>query len=203
MNLSCGCLLFCYLFRLFHFSPIRSHLSTLCQFNNGGVDSWSWIQVPLGVGVLVCQFTLFFLSIIIVYLFISWGGRTFIFRTVVYAAARRRIFLGGCLVLPFSQIITIGSLVLVTCNWIGASVSSDIWFMPFEEVCMEATHACVFVIVLGGLKGCRWVGAKLSTMMLSDDTLESSHASTRIDFMWWGWSLLVPYFSIHLAFKRF
>ena len=71
MNISCGCLLCCYLFRLFHFSPIRSHLSTLCHFNNGEVDPWCWIRVPPGADVLICQFTFLFLSIIIVSLFIS------------------------------------------------------------------------------------------------------------------------------------
>ena len=45
-------------------------------------------------------------------------------------------------------------------------MSSEILFMPFEEVCTEATIACVFVIMLGGLRGGRRVLAKLSTMML-------------------------------------
>ena len=58
MNLSCGCLLCCYLFCLFHLSPIRSHLSTLCHFNSGEVYSGSWIRVPPGGGVLIFQFYL-------------------------------------------------------------------------------------------------------------------------------------------------
>ena len=37
MNLSCGCLLCCYIFRLFRFFPICIHLSTLCYFNSGEV----------------------------------------------------------------------------------------------------------------------------------------------------------------------
>ena len=44
-------------------------------------------------------------------------------------------------------------LVLVVRNLIGASVHSEIWLMPFEGVCMEATYACVFVIMLVGLMG--------------------------------------------------
>ena len=62
MNLSCGCLLFWYLFCLFHFSPIRSHLSTLCHFDSGKIDSWSWIRVPPGVGILIFQFYLLLLK---------------------------------------------------------------------------------------------------------------------------------------------
>ena len=56
MNPSCGCLLCCYIFRLFLFSPILSHLYTLCHFNSGEVYSRSRIRVPPGGGVLVYQF---------------------------------------------------------------------------------------------------------------------------------------------------
>ena len=62
MKLSSGCLLCCYLFRFFHFSPILSHLSTLVHFNSGEVDSQSWIRVPTGVGVLIWQFYLLLLK---------------------------------------------------------------------------------------------------------------------------------------------
>ena len=65
------------------------------------------------------------------------------------------MFLGGCSVLPFVRMITIGLLVLVNCKLISASVSYAILLMTFEEVCTEATHACVFVIMLGGLRGSR------------------------------------------------
>ena len=82
--------------------------------------------------------------------------------------------------------ITIGLLVLVTYNLIGASVSSEILLMTFEEFWTEATHACIFVIMLGGLRGSRCVLAKLSLMMLPDDTLKASHVSTRTEFMWRG-----------------
>ena len=46
-----------------------------------------------------------------------------------------------------------GSLVLVVINLIGASVSSEIGLMPFEDFWMEAKHAYVFVIILGRLRG--------------------------------------------------
>ena len=48
--------------------------------------------------------------------------------------------------------VTIGLLVLAICNLIGESMSSVISFMPLEEVWTEATHACIFVIVLGGIR---------------------------------------------------
>ena len=56
MNISCGCLLFYYLFRLFQLSPIHIHLSTLCHFNRGGVYPRCWIRFPPGAGVLIFQF---------------------------------------------------------------------------------------------------------------------------------------------------
>ena len=76
--------------------------------------------------------------------------------------------------------ISIGSLILVTCNLIGASVSSIIRLMPFEEVWKEATHVCVFFIMLSGLRGSRRVLEKLYLMMLPDDTVKASRVSTRI-----------------------
>ena len=99
------------------------------------------------------SFTFISLSIIINSLFISWRGMAVFFRTVSYAATRRRMFLDGYWVIPFARIITMGSFVLVVSNFIVASVSSAIWLMHFEDVWMEATHACVFVIMLGGLRG--------------------------------------------------
>ena len=50
---------------------------------------------------------------------------------------------------------TIELLVLVVSNLRGASVSFVIYLMPFEDVWMEATHACVFFIMLGGMRGSR------------------------------------------------
>ena len=97
--------------------------------------------------------------------------------------------------------ITIGSLVLVVSILIGASVSSVIWLVPFEDVWMEATHACVFVIMLGGLRGSRWVLAKLSLMILPADNVKASYVSTMTEFMWWGWNLVVPYFNNHLSLE--
>ena len=56
--------------------------------------------------------------------------------------------------------------------------------MTFEYFWMEATHSCVFVIMLGGLRGGRVVLEKLSLMMLPVDAVKDSHVSTRIEFMW-------------------
>ena len=106
------------------------------------------------------SFTFFCLITIVNSFFIYRRGRTVWFRSASYATARRRMFLGGCWVLPFARRITTGSLVLVVSTLTGASVSSAIWLMPFEDVWVEATHACVFVFMLGGLSGSRWVLAK-------------------------------------------
>ena len=126
------------------------------------------------------SFTFFCISNIINSLFVSWSWRTVCFFTVPYAASRRRMFLDGCWVLPFAWMITIGLLVLVLSNWIGASVSSEILLMPFEDVWIEATYVCVFVFVLGGLRGSRWFLAKLSLMMFPYDTVKAYHVSTSI-----------------------
>ena len=147
--------------------------------NSGEVDYQCWIRVPTGGGVLIFQFTFFCLSIIINYLFIYWRGGIFCFCTVSYNAAWRRIFLDGCWVIKLARMITIGSLVLVTWNLIGASVSSTIWLMTFEDVWMENTHACVFVIMLWGLRGSIRVLSNLSLMMFPADTVKAYHVSTR------------------------
>ena len=99
------------------------------------------------------SFTFLYLSIIINSLFISWIERKFRFYTVPYAAVQRRMFLDCSWILSFALITTIGLLVLVVINLIGASVSSVILLIPFEDVWMEAIHACVFVIMLGALRG--------------------------------------------------
>ena len=62
------------------------------------------------------------------------------------------MFLDACLVLPFSQMITIWYLFLVVSDLICHSASYSILLMPFEDVWMEDTYACVFVIMLGGLR---------------------------------------------------
>ena len=93
------------------------------------------------------------------------------------------MFLDGCQVLPFARRITIGSLVLVVSKSIGANVSSEISLIPFEDFCMEATHSCVFVIMLVGLRESRRVLVKLSLMMLLADTVKAYHVSTRTEFI--------------------
>ena len=81
-----------------------------------------------------------------------------------------------------------GSSVLVTCNLIGETFWSDILFISSafapEYTWMEAAHAWVFVVKLGGLRGGSFVFEKLSLMMLPSDILKASHASTKIEFMW-------------------
>ena len=111
------------------------------------------------------------------------------FFIVSYNATRRIVFLDGCRVTTSDRMITIGSLVLVVSNWIGASVSSAIWLIPF------------IVFMLGGLRESRRVLAKLSLMLFLDYTVKASHVLTRTEFMRWGWNLEAPYFSIHLALE--
>ena len=54
---------------------------------------------------------------------------------------------------------------------------------PSEDVWMEAPHACVFVLVLVGLRGGRRVLSKMSPMMFPADTVKDSHVLTRTEFM--------------------
>ena len=97
------------------------------------------------------------------------------------------MFLDNCFV-PFARRTTIGLSFLVTCNSIGPTVKCDILFISSylaqEDTFMEAAHAWVFVVKLGGLRGGSFFFAKLSLMMLSADILKASHASTKTEFMW-------------------
>ena len=81
-----------------------------------------------------------------------------------------------------------GSSVLVTCTSIFATVWRDILLiysaLDPEDTWIEAAHAWVFVVKSGELRGISFVFLKLSLMMLLDETLKASHASTKTDFMW-------------------
>ena len=81
-----------------------------------------------------------------------------------YAAVWRIMFLGDCCV-PFYQKTTIGSSLLVTWNFIGATIWRDIFFISSdlspEDTSMEAAHACVFVVKFGRLRGSIAVFSKL------------------------------------------
>ena len=201
MNLSCGFILFCFFFLLFLFYPIISHLYSLCHFNSGEVYYRSRITISPSGGILIYQFSLFFLSAIINPFFVYWRGRTDRFRTVPFATTWRIMFLDGFWVLPFTWRTTIGSLILVVIKLIGAIVTSTILLMTFEYFWMEATHTYIFVFVFVGLRVSSWVLVKLSLMVFTADTVKDSHFSTRIEFMWRGWNLELSYFSTHLDFK--
>ena len=185
MNLSCGCLIFCYTPPSPYFSLLFSatclHCTTLTEVRYITEVRSGFLLAMVSSFI---SYTLFFLSIIINYLFMYWRGREVCFCAVSYAASQRRTFLDGCLVLPFTRITTIGLLVLFISNLICAHVSSAIWLMPFEYFWIEATYACIFFIMLVGLRGSRWVLYKPSLMMLPADTLKASHASTKSEVMW-------------------
>ena len=127
------------------------------------------------------------------YFFISSIWTIVTFLAASYAAAWRIIFLDDCCV-NFARRTTIGSSVLVTCNLIGATVWSDVLFiysaLDPEDTWMEAAHAWVFVVKLGGLRGGSFVFKNLSLMVLPADILKASHDSTKTDFMWWGENVL-------------
>ena len=148
--------------------------------------------------------TFFWFIISVNYFFIYWRGITVIFLTASDAAARRIMSLSDFCV-PFSQRKTIGSSVLVTCNSIGAAVWCDIWFIYSalypEDTWMEAAHAWLFVVKLGGLRAgiyflqiCPWWCCHLTSWrnpmlqprlsscgevkILSSHTLASTHSLT-------------------------
>ena len=153
MNLYFGCLLCCYLFCLFLFYPIFIHLYTLCHFGSGEVDSWSQIRFPPSGGVFIFQFCLILLKYHHkLYLHILKRDDSSLSHCVIRWRLEK-IFLDGCWLLPFARMITIGSLVLVVRNLIGASVPSEIWLMNFADVWMEATHACVSFHRVGSNEG--------------------------------------------------
>ena len=112
---------------------------------------------------------------------------TVIFLTALYNTAWMIIFLDDCCVL-FAWKTTIGSSVMLTCKSIGATFWSDILFISSalapEYTWMEAAHAWVFVVKLGGLRGGSFVFSKLSLMILPAGILKASHASTNMKWMW-------------------
>ena len=93
--------------------------------------------------------TLFWFSIVVHYLFMSWIGITVLFITLLYAADSRIMLLDDFFI-PFDQRTTIGSSVLITCNWIGATVWHGILFiypaLDPEDTWMEAAHSWIFVV---------------------------------------------------------
>ena len=120
MQLSCGCIIFCYLSFIYIFPLIISHLSTLCHFKSNELDSRSQISIPPGGCGLIFQFYLLFIKYHHKFSINIWRGMTVCFWTVSYASARIIMFLDGCWILPFSCMITIGFLVLILIlrsNW--------------------------------------------------------------------------------------
>ena len=103
--------------------------------------------------------------------------------------------------LTFDWRTTIVSQVLVSCTSIDTTVLLDISLVSSEldpkGTLAEAAHAWVFVIKLGGLRKNSFVFTNISLMMLLAYTSKVSHASTKMEFMWSGNILIVPYFIIH------
>ena len=79
-----------------------------------------------------------------------------LFLTASYSAALRIMFLDDFYI-PFDWRTTIVSSVLITCNSIGATVWHDILFiysaLDPEDTWMEAAHAWIFFVKLGGMRG--------------------------------------------------
>ena len=103
---------------------------------------------------------------------------TVIFLTSLYTAAWRIMFLDYFWPY-FARSTTIGSSVLSTCNSIGAIVWRDILFIYLdlypEDTCIEASHAWVFFVELGGLRGDRIFLEKVYLVIFPSDILKSSH----------------------------
>ena len=87
----------------------------------------------------------------------------------------------------FARNKTIGSSVLVNCYSIGATFWGDILLVYStlgpEDTWLEAAHAWVFVVKLGGLRLNSIVFVNLSLMMFPSDTLKASNNSTNMEFM--------------------
>ena len=91
-----------------------------------------------------------------------------LFLTASYAAAWIIMFLNDCYV-SFYWRTTIGSSVLVTCNFVATTVWCDILFIYLaldpEDIWMDSAHAWVFVVKLGGPRGSIFIFENLSLMM--------------------------------------
>ena len=76
----------------------------------------------------------------------------------------------------------------MTCNLIVATVWYDMLFISSAlypgDTCMEASHAWVFFVKLGGIMRGDFFFANRSMMMMPADILKAFYASTKTDFMW-------------------
>ena len=68
---------------------------------------------------------------------------------------------------------------------------------------MEAARVWVFVVNPRGLSRSIYIFKILFLKMLPADTVETSYASIKKEFMWRGKNFVVPYFIIHAAFDTF
>ena len=148
----------------------------------------------------------FFLCIIAMhYLFVSWIEVTVCFLTASYAAARIILFLDGFCV-PWYWRESIWSVVLVTCNSIGTNICHDLLLissdLDTENNLMEVSHVWVFGVKSVGMRASSIVFLNISLIMFPSDTLKSSRASTKTEFMWWVENFFVSCLSIYLLFTK-
>ena len=174
-NLSCGCLLFCYFPPLFLLSPIIIRLYTLFHFSSGEVDYWSWIRVTPGGGVLIFQFYLLLPKYHNkLYLHLLKREDSSLSRCVIRFCPKKNVsgWLSSITLCSDDHHRIVGWCCeklnrhkFVFCNLIDY----------FEDFWMEATHACVFVILLGGVRGGKWVLEKLYLIIFPADNVKASH----------------------------
>ena len=158
----------------------------------------------LTVGYIISNITFFSFSIVIYSLFVSLIGIVVFCLTASYNLYQRTVFLDDFWLL-FAWTTTIVSSVLVSCTSLGATLWRDILLISSsfysEYTWAEASNPRAFVVKLGGLRGGSFVFKKNSLMMVPDETLKASHASTKMEFMSWGNIFILPYFSIHTYFN--
>ena len=166
-------------FFLFLLSPIPICHYSVCYFNSSGVDSRSWIRVPTGYGVLVFQFYLLMLKYHqSFFLHLLKREDSSILHCVIHCRPEKNVswwFLSTNLCSDDqNRFIGTCTLKLNRCKCVLCNIIDTFW------ICLDGDYTCLCIFIrLDGLRGKRWVLANISLMMLTDDTMEAFHVSTR------------------------
>ena len=191
MNLYCGCLICCYLFCLFLFFTIISHLLTLCNFNSSEIYYWSRIRVPPGGGVLICQLYLLLLK----YhhkssLHLPKSYYRLLLHSVIYCHLDRNdswwLLITTLLLDDHHRLVGTCHNQLNRCKCLFCNMIYD--FRRF----LDGGYTCLCIFYHVGRDEGEETRFRKSIL---------DYVASWYNFMWWGLNLVVKYFSTHLALE--
>ena len=175
MNLSCSCILCCYLFLLSLFSSIFIHLSTLWHFHSGELHSQSLIRVLTGGGVPICKFY----PILLQYhhkfsiRLLKREGISLL-HCVIHCRLKNNVSISLLNTTLRSddnhRVVGLCRKQLNRCKCVFCNLIDSFW------ICLDGGYTCLCICYhVGWAEGSRWVFEKLSLMMLPADTVKASH----------------------------